>query len=282
MGGDHCMNDANFMSSAATISRRRFFAPPSAFDFKEGIVTLDSDESHHLRKVLRLTAGDQVFVFDGEGREFACVVEGRAEEDVAPLRRRQNAFIKLDIEKEVQPARPESPLDLTLAVALLKGEKLDTVVQKATELGVKRIAFIETKRADVRTARDPKDAMRRIERFRRLALEAAKQSGRARLPIITEPIDFASFVEGKHNTDVKHLMFSEREGRSLKEVFSERSTRHSIVALVGAEGGWETEEIALARQNSWQIITLGGRIMRAETAAITVVALLQHLYGDLI
>src|SRR5207237_10585936 len=99
------------------------------------------------------------------------------------------------ISSEVEPARPESRLHLTLAVALLKGEKFDLVVQKATELGASRIVPVVTKLADVRL-KDERDAARRILRFRRIALEGCKQSGRARVPEISEPVEFHSLVKG--------------------------------------------------------------------------------------
>src|SRR5436305_5955035 len=141
--------------------RRRFYAPPESFAHDGARVVLSSEESRHLRDVLRLRAGDEAFVFDGEGREFACEVSepgGRA---------------ALEVRGRVEPQRPESPLDFTLAVALLKGEKFDLVVQKATELGASRVAPVLTRRADVRL-RNEREAARRVERWRRLALEAAK------------------------------------------------------------------------------------------------------------
>ncbi len=269
--------DSTDATEVMTHPRRRFFAAPQAFDFAAERVMLDAEEAHHLRKVLRLATGDAVFVFDGEGREYLC----RVTSDESDTRRRRERSTLLEIERQVQPARPESALELVLAVALLKGEKLDLVVQKATELGVMEIAFVETTRADVRAVRDPQDRARRTERFRRLALEAAKQSGRARLPAIHEPEDFASFITNTKPA-ANCLMFSERDGGSLKAAFDEKIIApRRIVALVGAEGGWTNEEIAHARENSWQIVTLGGRILRAETAAMTVAALMQHLYGDL-
>jgi 16S rRNA (uracil1498-N3)-methyltransferase len=158
------------------MTRRRFYAPPSAFAPDGAWVVLSEDESRHLRDVLRLRAGDEAYVFDGEGREFACVVSeaggGRSSEAGA---RREGA--RLEVRGRAEPPRPESPLELTLAVALLKGEKFDLVVQKATELGAHAVVPVLTKRADVRP-RDERDAGRRVERWRRLALEAAKQSGR--------------------------------------------------------------------------------------------------------
>ena len=253
--------------------RRRFFAPPRAFAPGGTTVTLASDETRHLRDVLRLKPGDEVFVFDGEGKEFHCVI-AQVERDAATL----------DVSQEVAPARPESHLRLTLAVALLKGEKFDLVVQKATELGVMKIVPVMTALADVRL-RDEQDAARRMSRLRRIALEAAKQSGRARVPAIDAPVAFKSLIEGASRDDVGwYLMFAERKGRGLVEIITQHAGRQqqAITALVGSEGGWTDEEIALARQSGWSVVTFGGRTLRAETAAITVTVLLQHLFGDLI
>jgi 16S rRNA (uracil1498-N3)-methyltransferase len=251
------------------MSRRRFFAPPGAFSPDGTRVALGRDEARHLRDVLRLGRGDEVFVFDGEGREFVCRVdEGGRDRAV------------LAVGGEVEPASPESPLRLTLAVALLKGEKLDLVVQKATELGVGRVVPVVTKLADVRL-RDGDDTSRRVERLRRIALEACKQSGRARVPAIEAPIAFEPFVKSAH-ADEWRVMFSERGGAGLGgAVEGLRGRPAAVAALVGSEGGWTDEEITLARGAGWDIVTLGGRVLRAETAAIAVTALLQHAFGDL-
>lgn len=235
-------------------------------------MTLDTDETRHLRDVLRLGRGDEAFVFDGEGREYACVVD-----EVG----RQAAT--LHVKEEVQPARPESPLRLTLALALLKGEKFDLVAQKATELGVERIVPVLTKLADVRL-RDERDATRRTTRWQRIALEAAKQSGRARVPLIDSPATFQALVESARTGDEGlSLIFSERDGRGLVETITQHAGRERrALALVGSEGGWTDEELAQARDAGWSVVTLGGRTLRAETAAITATALLQHLMGDLV
>jgi 16S rRNA (uracil1498-N3)-methyltransferase len=176
-------------------------------------------------------------------------------------------------------------LELTLCVALLKGEKFDLVVQKATELGVARIMPVETARADVKLSRGAReaDSSKRIERWRRIALEAAKQSGRARVPAIEEPKSLTDVLAGGTEAASRRLIFSERSGRRLVETFTEWSEKPShVVALVGPEGGWEDEEIEEARGAGWQVVTLGGRVMRAETAGVVVAALLQHLCGDLV
>jgi 16S rRNA (uracil1498-N3)-methyltransferase len=147
------------------MSRRRFYAPAEAFTVDR--LTLAPDEARHLRDVLRLGPGDEIHVFDGTGREFQCVIE-ESRRDWTSLR----------IVAEVSPAKPESPLDLTLAIALLKGEKFDLVVQKATELGVTLIQPVTTERADVRL-RDNQDA-KRGTRWRRIALEAPSNQSRPR------------------------------------------------------------------------------------------------------
>lgn len=240
------------------MTRRRFFAPPKAFNFTKQSVTLTADEARHLREVLRLKPGDTVSVFDGEGKEFAArVVQARRE------------FAELALDEEIKTARPESPLQITLAVALLKGEKFDLVVQKATELGVNKIVPLITRYADIKL-RDQSDAAKRVARWQRIALEAAKQSGRAVVPEVSLPVTFASLL------DVSCVLFSERGGHGLTQMETDQ-----ITAIIGSEGGWSDEEIEQARAAGAQIVTLGGRILRAETAAITAAALLQHRFGDL-
>lgn len=254
------------------MTRRRFFAPPTAFTPDRSGLVLAADEARHLRDVLRLRPGDEAFVFDGEGREFCCVVEEAGRDEA-----------RLDIKNEVEAARPESKLHLTLAVALLKGEKFDLVVQKATELGVSRIVPLVTKLADVRL-RDEADAERRALRFQRIALEACKQSGRARLPQVDAPLAFAEFTRQETaNSAAWLVMFAERGGASLSAAIekSPKVARQAITALIGSEGGWTDEELREARDAGCSIITLGGRTLRAETAAIAVAALLEHLFGDL-
>lgn len=258
------------------MTRRRFYAPPAAFAPGEKSVILAADETRHARDVLRLQPGDEIFVFDGTGREFQCAVETS-----------DRASAGLRIIAQVPPTRPESPLDLTLAIAFLKSEKFDLVVQKATELGVSRIVPLDTVRTDVRL-RNSEHAHTRLSRWRRLAREAAKQSGRAVVPEIAAPLTLESLLmmdPGAPETASAaglYLMFSERNGRALSEVVQSLGEQsRKIIAVVGPEGGWSDDELELAREADWHIVTLGGRTLRAETAAIVVTALLQHVFGDL-
>jgi 16S rRNA (uracil1498-N3)-methyltransferase len=246
---------------------RRFYAPPENFR-GDGKITLDYEQTRHLRDVLRLREGENVFIFDGEGKEFSAAVEKIGKRETI-----------LKIIREVNPRAPESFLDLTLAVALLKGEKFDLVLQKAVELGVSRLVPLQTRRADVKL-KDDKEIEKKLERWRKIVFEAAKQCGRARVMRVENPQSFEKFIEkaaAENSEDESLVLFSERGG----ENFSALKTTEKFVAVVGSEGGWEDAEIELARESGFQIVTLGGRILRAETAAISLAAILQNRFGDL-
>jgi 16S rRNA (uracil1498-N3)-methyltransferase len=250
------------------MTRRRFYAPQLSFAADGKTVSLSADESRHARDVLRLSRSDEVFVFDGEGREYRCAIA-----EVA------SRSITLDVIEESEPAKPESPRDLTLAVALLKGEKFDLVVQKATELGVTQLVPLITARADLRI-REPEDARRKVERWERIAFEAAKQCGRARLMLVDHPNNFDEWLRSVSDVQLK-VMYTARDGGSAVEAFKMDLKHARIAAMVGSEGGWTDDEMLQARAQDWRLVTLGGRTLRAETAAIVGTALLQHQFGDL-
>jgi 16S rRNA (uracil1498-N3)-methyltransferase len=242
---------------------RRFYAPPESFT--QSNIALNLEETRHLRDVLRLREGENVQVFDGEGKEFSCVIETIGKKEA-----------NLKILEEISPSAPESNLDLTLAAALLKGEKFDLVIQKAVELGVTKFIPIITKRTDVKL----KEADKKLERWRKIILESSKQCGRAKLMRIESPIHFEKLIENSASQPLSgenFVLFAERYGESFTSLKFEKN----ITAIIGSEGGWDDAEIDLAKRNRVQIITLGGRILRAETAAIAIPALLQNHFGDL-
>ena len=241
------------------MTTRRFYAPPSQFNVST--ITLDEDETRHLRDVLRLKVDDIANVFDGEGREFACRIE--------TIEKRQS---KLNVQEEVTPASPESPLDLTIAAVLLKGDKLDLAVQKAVELGVNRFIPMTSVRCDVKAV----DPSKRAARWKRIAMEATKQCGRARLMQIEDVEDFRELVDRTNFEDVKRIHFSERGGESFDAVEGAKK----ILALIGPEGGWDDAEIEKATAAGITSITFGGRILKADTAAISIASILQHRFGD--
>lgn len=238
---------------------RRFYSPPETFSEDE-FVRLGADETRHLKNVLRLEPGESVRVFDGIGGEFECLIESIA---------RSGCLLK--ISKRICPASPESPLGLTLAVTLLKGEKLDPVIQKAVELGVRALIPITSVRCEVRS----KDPLKRVERWRKIATEATKQCGRATLMRIEDLTDFASLM-ARPAAGIK-VLFSERNGGG----FSSIENESSVVAFFGPEGGWDDAELKAAIDSGARIVTFGGRIMKADTAAVAITAILQHNFGDM-
>ncbi|MCA1589849.1 MAG: 16S rRNA (uracil(1498)-N(3))-methyltransferase [Acidobacteria bacterium] len=238
---------------------RRFYATKE--QFKDDEIRLAEDETRHLRDVLRLGAGEEIRVFDGRGGEFQALIVSIGKK-VALLQKI----------RAVEPASPESPAAITLAPAILKGEKFELVIQKSVELGIAGLTPTFSARTEVKA----RDAAKRIDRWRKIALEATKQSGRATLMGIDEPIDFAALVRNAVSRSSK-IMFAEKGG----DIFADLSGAKDITALIGPEGGWEKSEIEWARDAGFSIVTFGGRILRAETAAIVVGTILQHRFGDL-
>lgn len=238
---------------------RRFYAPPEKFDGYN--IRLDEHETRHLRNVLRLREGDHVRVFDGRGGEYESRIEAVGKNETLLTRLRA-----------VEPSSPESPLVLTVAAAILPGEKFEITVQKAVELGVHRFQPMHTSRCEVK----PGGSQRRLERWRKIALGAAKQTGRATLMEIFSPAPLDEVIESiRPGTNA--IFFSERRGTGFESV----RPAPEMTAFFGPKGGWEDSELELASAAGLAIITFGGRIMRAETAAIAMTAILQHRFGDL-
>ena len=232
---------------------RRFYSS----DIPEsGEFDLDQIQSNHISSVLRAKEGESVSVFDGRGGEFACTIT-----------RVSKKTVTLAIDEEIPPRCAESPLKLVLAVPLLKGNKSDLIVHKAVELGVTEIAPFQSLRSEVPLKKW------KTERALRIAVEASKQCGRATLPLIREAVRFPELVE---TLDYRGVLFYEEDSEA--GIFA--GTTDKIFLVTGPEGGFEPEEIELARTAGFEIAHFGGRILKAETAAIVATALVQHHYGD--
>jgi 16S rRNA (uracil1498-N3)-methyltransferase len=223
---------------------------------------LESAELHYLRDVLRLRRGARVEIFDGEGQSFMT--------DVAVI---GPSGAELVLREAV--ARPiESPLALTLGVAVAKASKLDWVVEKATELGVTRIVPFASERTIAAVER----AAGRIDRWRRIASAAAAQSGRSRCPDVGAIVTFAKLLSLAAAHD-RALLFSPGASASLAEPAG--GAVRTAVVVTGPEGGFSATEVARAIESGSVLAALGPRVLRAETAAIAAVALAQHRWGDL-
>lgn len=228
----------------------------------------DEGEIRHLAKVLRLKAGDEVILFDGEGKEYH-----------ASLTRLSPREISLRLLREPSSVVAESPLKIILGVGLLKSSKLDWLIQKTTELGVAEVVPFYSLHVVPRWEEAPPLAGSKQSRWEKIASEAAKQCGRAQLPKIHSPRSFEEVLVMKSEGATKILLWEKGPAGSLKNVLP--STASAIYVLIGPEGGFSDEEALRARQAAFQPIRLGPRILRAETAAIVIVSLLQFVLGDL-
>lgn len=237
---------------------RRFYIPE--IDSDSGRAALTGSEHHHARNVLRLESGDKISVLDGRGREFICVIVSIDKKEAA-----------LEIVRETRAAAPESPLDLTLAAVAVPGDKYDLIIQKAVELGVTTFVPLTSARCELKL----KELSKKRDRWERIILDASKQCGRAKLMHIAEPTDLTSFLSSTTGDHLR-LFFSERDGAAFPSADATR-----ITAVIGPKGGWDTSEIEAAKAAGFTLVTLGGRILRAETAAISLTAVLQHRFGDL-
>jgi 16S rRNA (uracil1498-N3)-methyltransferase len=243
----------------------RFFVPKAAIRGNQGFVA--GQEFQHLRRVLRLAPGDRITVFDDSGSEHDAVIRSFSSESAA-----------IEIIRSYEAQR-ESHLDLALAVGLTKGEKMDFVVEKATELGVQTIVPFLSSFA-VPKLNERKIAAR-AERWQKIALSAAKQCGRAQIPKVLPLCEFQELV-GQAWPDTLKLCFWEKETeQSLGRLQESRGGVKSVLIVIGPEGGFNAEEAALATEHGFFTVSLGRRILRAETAALTAVSLAQFLWGDL-
>lgn len=236
---------------------RRFYS--KEIDPDAGTVSLDRVQSSHAKLVLRLREGDPVSVFDGRGHEFEC--------EISELNKKET---RLRIIRESAPPADESPVELTLAPSLLKNDKFDLVIQKAVELGVTCLVPLIADRTEIQARK----ASSRTERWEKIVIEASKQCGRATLMEIESPSEVSDIAS---KTVELKVVFAERGGTAFPEVVSPGS----VLAIVGPEGGWEEYELEQLTDAGFEMVTLGSRILRAETAAIAAAALLQHRFGDL-
>jgi 16S rRNA (uracil1498-N3)-methyltransferase len=244
----------------------RFYVPGFS---ESGEVQLPDDEAQHLARVLRLKTGDAVAIFDGEGREALARV------DAVEARR--------VVVRAIEPRQPagEPRIPLTLAQALLKSDKMDSVIRDAVMLGVAAIQPFVSKRTDV-----PRAALRtrvRQERWRRTVISSVKQCGRAVVPPILDPIDFVDLV--KTTATRTRLMFVEPSVAKPGSVTDLRSLEGSpprdAMIFIGPEGGWDPGEVEAAAKSGVMLVTFGSRTLRADAAGAAAIVVLQYLWKDL-
>jgi 16S rRNA (uracil1498-N3)-methyltransferase len=242
----------------------RFYLPQPRIE--KGMLTIEGDEVRHIRKVLRLKRGDEIVVFNGSGKEYGgTIVEEGPSSVVITI---QNIF----------SSKTESQLEITLAQSLLKGDKMDYLIQKATELGVKEIIpFFSSRSVPLL---EESRRLKRYHRWERIAVEASKQCGRG-VVLKIEPLQDYSEILRTASPDSLRLILWEREGVRLKEALERSKEKTKIFFIIGPEGGLSEEEVDQAKRNGFTPVTLGRRILRSETASLCLVSILQYEWGDM-
>jgi 16S rRNA (uracil1498-N3)-methyltransferase len=234
------------------MARRRFFVE----EIRDGKAALEGDEARHLTQVLRVEAGETYEICDNEHIYVAKV-------DVA---RKQH--VVFTVSEQLPDPDPLPPIKLL--IALIKFERLELLLEKATELGVGSVQLVRSERSEkgLESA-----AEKRIIRWRRIVLEASQQSRRARMPEILRPISFHQALRSEAASRL--LLDEQRDGVSILKAVADPNS--SVAALVGPEGGWTDLERSQAREAGWIPISLGTQVLRTETAAIAALAVLSSM-----
>ncbi len=239
---------------------RVFTAAPLA---SRATVTLSGSAANHVMRVLRVRVGEELTLFNGSGGEFAARVEAFTGSTVTVLVGEERAVER------------ESPLSLTLAQGVSRGERMDLVMQKATELGVTGLVPVLTERSVVRL--DAAQAERKLAHWRAITIAACEQSGRNRPPGVVLPVPLGDFLRSDLKSDTR-LLLSPAAALRITDV---PRPAHSVTVLIGPEGGLTQEEQERAMASGFVGVRLGPRVLRTETAAIAALTLLQREFGDL-
>lgn len=227
---------------------------------------LPSGPAQHLARVLRLAAGDGLVVFNGSGGEYAATIEAVHRDQVS---------VRLGTHQAVER---ESPLATTLLQGIARGEKMDQILQKATELGVSTVVPVMTMRSNVRL--DTDSIPRKQEHWRGVVAGACEQSGRNRVPRVAPPAPLAAALAST-SAELKLLLAPDADAAPLGSLLAPGKPPGSIALLVGPEGGLDATEIRAAEQAGFLRCLLGPRVLRTESAALAALAALQFAIGDL-
>lgn len=239
----------------------QFFVEPENIQGKRIIIT--GNDVNHIKNVLRMQPGEELNISNGvDGKEYRCAIEELGDEIICSLR-----FIKED--------GVELPSKIFLFQGLPKSDKMELVIQKAVELGVYEVIPVAMSRSIVKL--DDKKAKARVARWQEIARAAAKQSKRAIIPQVHEVMTFKQAVEYAKDLDVKLIPYEMAEGMAhTRELIGAIKPGQSIGFIIGPEGGIDDSELSLAIDNGFESITLGKRILRTETAGLTVLSILMY------
>ena len=238
-----------------------FFVTPQ--QVKEGRIQITGSDVNHMKNVLRMKVNEELQVSDGNNKKYLCEILSMTADEVW-----------VSIKEELQ-ADTELSSKIYLFQGLPKGDKMELIIQKAVELGVYEIIPVETKRAVVKL--DDKKAAKKVERWNSIAEGGAKQSGRNVLPTVKPVLSYQEALAYAKELDVVLFPYELAEGMDkTRQVIEEIGCGQSIGVFIGPEGGFEAEEVKLAMEQGAEVITLGKRILRTETAGLTVLSILMY------
>jgi 16S rRNA (uracil1498-N3)-methyltransferase len=246
---------------------RRFFVEQIKKN-SDGFCVISGTEARHIFKVLRMTKGDEFILMDRGGERYESVIEAI-----------DGSAVLVKLQRPLQgPALPD--VEITLCQALLKSGPMDYLIEKTSELGVSHIKPFTAERTVVKIVGD--GSSNKLRRWQEIAVSAAKQSDRAAPAEISRPVSFTDIMGQLQEADcLKVILWEREESRDLKEVLRVSAPAPRFAGMVGPEGGFSTGEVTMAREAGFIPVSLGRRILRAETAAITLTALVQYEWGDL-
>ena len=243
---------------------RRLFVPLSAV--QDGRIIITGSDAHHIRNVLRMKPGDTLKVSAEDSTVYTCVIEKTGE------------VIETRI-ADLARAAEELPCRITLFQCLPKKDKMEFIIQKAVELGVHEIVPVISERTIVRL--DAKKKAARTERWNAVAKSAAEQSGRCIIPAVREPVSFVDALRLSENCGIKIMPYENAKGmEQTRRVMGMLRTAGSACVIIGPEGGFSNEEVKAAGDSGFEMITLGKRILRTETAGMTALSIIMYSIED--
>lgn len=226
-------------------------------------IQLDEAAAHHLTRVLRAKIKDKVKIFNGEGGEYEATILSITKKETV-----------LHLEKFISNDR-ESPLEICLVQGISRGEKMDYTIQKAVELGVKKIIPVLTERCTIKLDEERRE--RRLQHWQSIIIHACEQCGRTKIPELSSPMALDDWLQIKPSFEMAFVL-SPDANRKKCDTALKKPTQ--LALLIGPEGGLTSEEIKKAEKAEFELMSLGPRILRTETAAVTALSVFQYLWGD--
>jgi 16S rRNA (uracil1498-N3)-methyltransferase len=245
---------------------RRFFV--EEITSTTGPVSLTGKEARYISKVLRMKKGEKLTIMDGKGQLFESTVKDLDYKEV-----------KVRINKSIS-SPPPSPIEISLAQALIKSNSMDYLIQKLTELGINSIRLFYSERTVIKVK--PGYLRNKMDRWTEIMKSACRQCGRVTLPTLNPPLPFEEIIKDAPDKDtLKILLWENEEEVDLKGVLRSMGSLSHTLVMVGPEGGFTPNEINRAREAGFHIISLGNRVLRTETAAVSLISIIQYEWGDL-